>query len=203
LPDVERWQSMTVRRFPFRRVLESRDIVGLVETRRAVQAFADGFDPEIVHVNGIGPAVALLGSVANPGRASLLVSLHQELFSSQRGGDSILAGLLDRADWVHAVTPRVLGQARELEPSIDGRSSVIYNFVDVPAQAPPPPLDPARLLCLGRLVPQKGFDIALEAFALLAGSHPHAVLTLAGDGEERPRIEAQARSLGIASRVEF
>lgn len=203
LPDVEQWQSMTIRRFPFRRVLESRDIVGLVETRRAVQAFVDGFDPHIVHVNGIGPAAALLGSVANLDRASLLVSLHQELFSSQRGGDSMLADLLKRADWVHAVTPWVLHQARELVPSIGSRSSVIYNFVDAPAAVPPSAFEPARLLCLGRLVPQKGFDIALEAFALLAESHPRTVLTLAGDGEERPRLEAQAHSLGIASRVEF
>jgi glycosyltransferase involved in cell wall biosynthesis len=39
----------------------------------------------------------------------------------------------------------------------------------------------------------------LEAAALV----PHAIFVLAGDGPERPALEAQARSLGIEGRVRF
>jgi glycosyltransferase involved in cell wall biosynthesis len=57
------------------------------------------------------------------------------------------------------------------------------------------------LLAVGRLVPAKGFDFLLPAFRdVLAGGFDFNLLIL-GDGPERPTLEAQARTLGIADRV--
>jgi glycosyltransferase involved in cell wall biosynthesis len=56
-----------------------------------------------------------------------------------------------------------------------------------------------RLLAMGRLHPNKGFDIALRALALLPGSH----LSIAGEGPERGALETLARELGVADRVDF
>jgi glycosyltransferase involved in cell wall biosynthesis len=56
------------------------------------------------------------------------------------------------------------------------------------------------VLCAGRLVPEKGFDVALRAFARLA---PPARLAIVGEGPERSRLEALAADLGVAARVEF
>jgi glycosyltransferase involved in cell wall biosynthesis len=50
-----------------------------------------------------------------------------------------------------------------------------------------------------RLHSQKGHVDLLEAAALV----PDAIFVLAGDGPERPALEAQARSLGIEGRVRF
>lgn len=59
------------------------------------------------------------------------------------------------------------------------------------------------LLFVGRLVSDKGVDVLLDALGRLAerGSRPR--LTVAGDGPERPALEAQARRAGIAAQVRF
>jgi glycogen synthase len=54
-----------------------------------------------------------------------------------------------------------------------------------------------------RLVSDKGGDVILRAFASLIGKFPDATLTVIGDGPERSVLERTARSLGVASRVEF
>jgi glycogen synthase len=56
---------------------------------------------------------------------------------------------------------------------------------------------------LGRLKIRKGFDVALKAFASIAGRFPEARLVVAGDGPERPSLERQAAQLGIDGVVDF
>jgi glycosyltransferase involved in cell wall biosynthesis len=50
-----------------------------------------------------------------------------------------------------------------------------------------------------RLDPQKGHDVLLRAAAHV----PEAVFVLAGEGPQRPALEAQAAKLGISERVRF
>lgn len=57
---------------------------------------------------------------------------------------------------------------------------------------------------IGRLEPIKGYDVMIEAFAILLRSWsdgPVPVLVLAGDGAERARLEARSRELGIGDRL--
>jgi glycosyltransferase involved in cell wall biosynthesis len=60
-----------------------------------------------------------------------------------------------------------------------------------------------RILAVGRLTAQKGFDVLLRAFARLAREHPRCLLTIAGEGPDLRALKAQAAGLGIADRVEF
>ncbi|HYB41802.1 MAG TPA: glycosyltransferase family 4 protein, partial [Candidatus Methylomirabilis sp.] len=76
--------------------------------------------------------------------------------------------------------------------------------VGLPALSPAPlPWDPPRLICLGRLLNFKAFDLAIRAFAALAERFPSARLAIAGDGPERPALERQVRELALGERVEF
>jgi glycogen(starch) synthase len=59
------------------------------------------------------------------------------------------------------------------------------------------------VLCLGRLVPEKGFDLAVAAFERLAARHPRARLNIAGDGPARPALERQIRAAGLEARVQL
>lgn len=54
---------------------------------------------------------------------------------------------------------------------------------------------------MGRLAPEKGFDLLLEAYARIAGSHPGWSLTILGEGPERRRLESIVRAFGLAGRV--
>jgi glycosyltransferase involved in cell wall biosynthesis len=61
----------------------------------------------------------------------------------------------------------------------------------------------ATLLCIGRLVPEKGFDILLDAFASLSPPFRSTRLIIVGSGPELPRLQAQAEALGVIRRVHF
>lgn len=66
--------------------------------------------------------------------------------------------------------------------------------------------DGPNLLIFGRMHPterQKGFDELLQALPLIRQSHPGATAILAGDGGDRPRLEAKAAELGVAHQVRF
>ena len=55
------------------------------------------------------------------------------------------------------------------------------------------------ILGVGRLVPQKGFDVLLEAFAIT--ELPGTSLVIAGEGFERDALVRRAAKLGIVDRV--
>lgn len=58
-----------------------------------------------------------------------------------------------------------------------------------------------QLVCVGRLSEQKGHLLLIEAVALLAAEGEAFTLTLAGDGELRPQIEAAIARCGLGDRV--
>jgi glycosyltransferase involved in cell wall biosynthesis len=58
-----------------------------------------------------------------------------------------------------------------------------------------------RLVAVGRLVPQKGFDRLIASFARLAIKHPDWKLTICGEGVERGALEAEIQRLSLAGRV--
>lgn len=66
-------------------------------------------------------------------------------------------------------------------------------------QAFVPPADGKLILAAGRLVKEKGFDLALRAFARL--DDKDARLVIVGEGERRSELEALAVELGVADRV--
>lgn len=57
------------------------------------------------------------------------------------------------------------------------------------------------IAAVGRLVPEKGFDILIEAFSDLVGEFPGWRLVIAGEGPERDRLACLAQARGIADRV--
>lgn len=68
---------------------------------------------------------------------------------------------------------------------------------------PQPERSGHRVIAIGRLEVQKGFDMLLKAFAQTAPQHPGWTLMIIGDGSERDRLRALAASLRIADRVRW
>ena len=62
---------------------------------------------------------------------------------------------------------------------------------------------PFTFLTIAQMTPKKGIGYAIEAFAYSFSSDPTVELRLGGDGPERERLEALARSLGVADQVKF
>ncbi|GAB1575962.1 glycosyltransferase family 4 protein [Bordetella petrii] len=70
-----------------------------------------------------------------------------------------------------------------------------------PVQAPPARDGRRRLLAVGRLHPDKGFDLLVQAYARIAGEHPDWDLVILGEGAERARLQAQVAEAGLDGRV--
>jgi len=63
--------------------------------------------------------------------------------------------------------------------------------------------DGFRLIAMGRLSHQKGFDLLLRAFALLADKHPRWTLEIWGQGDILSYLRELAELLGVTGRVRF
>ena len=83
--------------------------------------------------------------------------------------------------------------------------SVIHNAfsLDIEQMAPPPPPDGKVVGFVGRLSDQKGVEYLIRAAPRVLARHPATKFVLVGDGPERSRLEGLARSLGVASAIEF
>lgn len=107
------------------------------------------------------------------------------------------------ADAVAVQTPSVRDWAVGWLPG--HRVHVIPNPVDRARWRPPTPPAPRQsvILGIGRFTVEKGFDVLVRAFALLAPRFPEWTLELLGDGPLREELESLTRSLGIGERVVF
>jgi glycogen(starch) synthase len=134
----------------------------------------------------------------------LLVSVTVAPPENGGGPDTLLDSVISSAAWVTVNSEALLQDVLRLAPYASERASVIHPAQVIPEVEPAPlPLEPPTILCLGRVVDDKGFDVALEAFARVRAVSETARLVIAGDGPERPALESQARDLGLAEAVSF
>ena len=106
---------------------------------------------------------------------------------------------------VVAVSDGERSHGRAVLGSRASQIEVIPNGVDVDRFSPHGPVasrtDDPLVVCVGRLVPARGADVAVAALALM--TTPTVRLRLVGDGSDRAAIEDQVSSLGLAGRVEM
>jgi phosphatidylinositol alpha-1,6-mannosyltransferase len=92
---------------------------------------------------------------------------------------------------IHIVHPAV--DADRFHPRVDGS--------DIRRRYARP--DEVLLLSVGRLQRRKGHDVAIEAIGLLRDECPNLRYVIAGDGDERTRLESLAAAHGVQDRVIF
>ncbi len=202
LPTVSEYDGIPVHRFPFRQALQARDVDLVMDIRRQLSKLAGAFRPDLVHLYFSGPSLIFLRHVTRTHRAPLLISLHNTYESVEP--NTALGSALCSANWIVACSATALTAVRRCLPEIVPISCSIVNGLELPTLPPEPlPFAAPRLLCLGRVAPQKGFDIALTAFAGLVDRFPSTRLIVEGDGPDLAGLREQAAGLGIADVVDF
>ncbi|BCI68779.1 hypothetical protein AAJCM20276_34030 [Acetobacter aceti] len=110
--------------------------------------------------------------------------------------------LLKKSDIVVAMDPLTAKQSN----SILKRDDTLTIPLPALPMRPSIPINthahtPYSVLAAGRLTEQKGFDTLIDAFRLVVDTYPEAKLTICGEGEDRPALEAQIKSLHLENNI--
>jgi D-inositol-3-phosphate glycosyltransferase len=157
-----------------------------------------GYD--IIHLQkpyDMGPALL----ARRLGGAKVLLGCHGEDFYR---GDRLLARQVDGAVSCSHFNAATVARRYGFSPQ------VIFNGVDMELFRPHAPQASLRaslgipaaaalLLFVGRLQPWKGLETAIRALPQLPGAH----LVVAGDGEDRARLNTLAGELGLSTRIHW
>jgi glycosyltransferase involved in cell wall biosynthesis len=143
--------------------------------------------PDVIHLHGLLQHVAALR--ASSPEAKLVLHMHGESLA-QLDHNTVERQLRD-VDLVVACSEFISEAIRGRFPEHADRCTTLYNGVDVerfsPADGPPRSAGrPGRLLYVGRISPEKGIHVLLEAFERVRAAHPTCQLRMIGQPELLP-----------------
>jgi glycosyltransferase involved in cell wall biosynthesis len=181
---------------------------GLVRQGRTVRALRRAIQEStpdlIVSVMDISNILALFATRRTGVPIVIMEQTHPERYRIGRTWETLRRIVYRWADMLVCTSTSMM---KWLHQKTGAKSCVIPNPVDLPepaSQRLSQRADHARtIIGVGRLVPEKGFDLLLDAFAGIASSHPDWSLKIAGEGVLLEALQAQSRKLNIADRVEF
>ena len=203
LPDIAEKERIRIHRFPFQKALAQRDMKEIKQIAAKVIRLNEHFRPGIIHVNTIQPSLFFFYHTRSSYPVPFVLTLHQPPLSSS-GDSSLLHNTMSSADWITAVSHNLLSEARHYAPGIESKSSVIHNGLECPHTKPSClSFKKPTILCIGRLIKDKGFDLAIDALKNVLKYSPSANLIIAGDGTERKYLEKKALNLGLSNAVRF
>lgn len=160
---------------------------------------------DVTHLHAsFSATVALIAARTFPVSMSFGVYGYGELHDPSQ---TQLSERIQGALFIRSISRHGIGQLM-LSCERSAWSKLIYVplGIDANAFAPAPrrnTLSTPSLLCVGRLAPEKGQTLLLDAVATLrAQGHP-VILRLVGDGPDRAFLEQRAAELGITANVEF
>lgn len=184
-----------------------KSLEAIVHTTLAVFK-ARRLKPDVLHIHGIGPGI--LTPVARLMGMKVVLTVHSFNYDHDkwnRFGKSILRlGERLSTRWAN----RIISISQPIKESLESRYKdrnveLIFNGVNKPQQAArnESAADTGRkpyMLALGRLVPEKGFDILIKAFAQ-SGLKDKYDLVIAGEADHATpyseQLKADAREAGI------
>jgi glycosyltransferase involved in cell wall biosynthesis len=167
--------------------------------RAHVSAVRD-IGPDIVHANLSSPwscqyCIAAAGLLRRPHVIAVYQLPRPPVSRRQLRMKRLTARSVDRHVGVGERTSR---EVEELVGLRTGSVLTIHNGVPDEARQPVQRPGPGPLIgAIGRLEPQKGFDILIRALREVEGT----TLVIVGDGSERRALEDLAARMGVAERV--
>jgi len=215
LPETEIFEGLPLYRLPFRMpepMWKARLSYWLTsgQVKRRLFEILREHTIDLLHVQCVSANAHYALEARQALDLPLVVTLQGELtmdatqvFQRSELARATLRRALREAEVVTACSSKTLRDAEEFIGIETGeRGRAIFNaartedFANAQAFQHPRPY----IFALGRIVPQKGFDILLQALALSSCTED---LWIAGEGPEMQQLQALAESLGVAERVHF
>ena len=190
-----RRMSTSIDRWFFSRHQKIRRLVDLVYRRNAMQPIFNSrlwyrqfiaevsADPalqdcDIVHIMNLSQFVPFIR--ARVPKARIVLHMHCQWL--EEFDAAVIKRRIGAADLVLGVSNFIAAGVRRRFPSFAQRCSHVYNGADIALFARPAGVlaKPKQLLYVGRLAPEKGVHILLDAFQIVLAHHPDAHLELIG-----------------------
>ena len=229
LPAFEEVEGIPVYRLPFRlpdylnkgALLKSsvRFQMGKSAVQKSLNEILKRHEIDLMQIHCVTSSAPYALQASRELKLPVVVSVHgeltmdaQQVFQRSPVFRSAMRDSIRQADFLTACSQQTLSELEKWwGASLSDKSEVAYSgvfwddFSDETAGTSNPSAkiqtQKPYVFAIGRLVPQKGFDVLLRAFAL--ADLPDFHLVLAGEGEERENLEALARELKIDSKVFF
>jgi glycosyltransferase involved in cell wall biosynthesis len=151
------------------------------------------------------PALPDVAAVSKDRRPSVVAQISTPLYRHGRGpAQQIVYNMLTRhrlacADAAISLAPSVITEADKILGRRITQCIRLPALEDMSGGTVFPRAEGNLIVAAGRLVKEKGFDVALKAFARLP--QKDARLLILGEGPERAALTALAASLGLTERV--
>lgn len=200
---VENVQGIQVHRFPFQWQLMHRDVGGILRvSQKAIQA-ARAYSPDILHLHTNHPGAFYFLKLRQALRLPTVFTTHNPVAPNGLGGDLLLR-VLQVADQVAANSRSLFEDTTRFYPPAREKIQVVPNSLLNPNISRSSfQLSEPVFFFAARLVPEKGGQDLLHAFASILPDFPRARLVIAGDGVDKPVMEQLAGSLALGNQVEF
>ncbi len=98
---------------------------------------------------------------------------------------------------VVVLTEQTLEDYKKILNVSENKLAQIYNFVEESEHDAKCDLDSKKIISVGRVSPEKGFDLALEASKLVFEKHPDWQWHIYGDGSDFERISQKSKEYGL------
>ena len=172
------------------------DVAAILRLIGAVRAT----NPDVVHVNQSTPAHNRYGLLAaRLSGAPTVATVHSPEPVTSRLQKFLLPVLYRGVRAVVAVSSETHNLLADTLGVDAAAVRVMLNGVPVPDSSPGTrgSRSTLRIGGMGRLVPEKAFDVLIDAFALALPEHPDVELLIAGDGPGRAALETRAAGLPV------
>jgi glycogen synthase len=218
LPANEMWEQIPVHRHVFRvpepnfKQMGGALLVGPWTLRQVCRQLKE-HATQLIHIHCASSNAHYAMAARRKLRLPMVLTVHGELsmdpsrlFQRSAFAQSNLRKAIDQADAITACSQQALAEAELFYGKpLGDRARVVYSGVRVEDFSVATPYIHPRpyLLSIGRLAPQKGFDVLLRACSEVFKHNSSHDLILAGDGPEHNALVKLAEKLQISSRVYF
>lgn len=192
-------------RYPIRSAVQSIDPTELMRARRWVHERKTECRPDFYHVHFADASSLLHLTTANAAPAPMVLTVHNEpsdwLAAPAQPG-SFVERLFDASSIITGVSASVVRRFAEEAHRFAHRMVAIPNGMTIGAEPPPLPSAP-RILAIGRMTTQKGFDRLIRALPAIVARVPDVRVDFVGDGKETVALKQLARDLDLVENVNF